>query len=112
MQRWPWWFVPCWYGALPDEEQTVAQIGIFFGTDTGTTRLIAKKIGDAAAKPINVNRIEPEEMLAYDAMILGTPTNGLGRGPSGPRFINTGKDLPRCRDRDVRGNRRVLPQSS
>ena len=48
-------------------EQAMAQIGIFFGTDTGTTRLIAKKIakriGDAAAKPVNVNRIPPDELL-------------------------------------------------
>jgi len=62
------------------------KIGIFFGTETGTTRLIAKKIhkllgDDVAAKPINVNRITPEEMLQYDALILGTPSYGVGDIP-------------------------------
>lgn len=62
------------------------KIGMFFGTETGTTRLIAKKIyklvGDEiAAKPINVNRITPEEMLQYDALILGTPSYGVGDIP-------------------------------
>lgn len=62
------------------------QIGIFFGTETGTTRLIAKKIqkklGDEiAAKPVNVNRLTPEEMLQYDALILGTPSYGIGEIP-------------------------------
>ena len=62
------------------------QIGIFFGTETGTTRLVAKKIqarlGDAiAAKPVNVNRIEPAQLLAYDALILGTPSYGAGQIP-------------------------------
>jgi len=62
------------------------KIGIFFGTETGTTRLIAKKIqkklGDElASKPLNVNRIEPDEMLRYDALILGTPSYGVGDIP-------------------------------
>lgn len=57
------------------------KIGIFFGTETGTTRLIAKrlhkKLGDEiAAKPVNVNRITVAEMLQYDALILGTPSYG------------------------------------
>lgn len=62
------------------------RIGIFFGTETGTTRLIAKKIharlGDALAdKPLNVNRIEPAALLKYDALILGTPSYGVGAMP-------------------------------
>lgn len=62
------------------------QIGIFFGTETGTTRLVAKKLqkklGDEiAAKPVNVNRIAPDEMLQYDALILGTPSYGEGEIP-------------------------------
>ena len=61
-------------------------IGIFFGTETGTTRLIAKKIyarlGDGmAAKPLNVNRIAPADLLAYDALILGTPSYGVAQLP-------------------------------
>lgn len=62
------------------------KIGIFFGTETGTTRLVAKKIhkklGDEIAdKPVNVNRISPAEMLRYDALILGTPSYGVGEMP-------------------------------
>jgi len=62
------------------------KIGLFFGTETGTTRLIAKKmqkkLGDElCAKPVNVNRIAPDEMLRYDALILGTPSYGIGEIP-------------------------------
>lgn len=62
------------------------KIGFFFGTETGTTRLVAKKmhkrIGDELCdKPVNVNRIAPAEMLAYDALILGTPSYGEGEIP-------------------------------
>ena len=62
------------------------KIGIFFGTETGTTRLVAKKIharlGDElAAKPVNVNRIEPADLMQYDALILGTPSYGVGQMP-------------------------------
>lgn len=62
------------------------KIGIFFGTETGTTRLIAKKIykliGDELAdKPVNVNRITPDQLLSYDALILGTPSYGVGDIP-------------------------------
>ena len=62
------------------------KIGIFFGTETGTTRLVAKKLqkklGDEIAdKPVNVNRITPAEMLRYDALILGTPSYGVGEIP-------------------------------
>ena len=62
------------------------KIGIFFGTETGTTRLIAKKIykllgDDLADKPLNVNRIKPQDFLQYDALILGTPSYGVGEIP-------------------------------
>lgn len=62
------------------------KIGLFFGTETGTTRLIAKKIqkklgDDIASKPLNVNRIAPAEMLQYDALILGTPSYGVEAMP-------------------------------
>ncbi|MYM63033.1 flavodoxin [Pseudomaricurvus sp. HS19] len=64
----------------------MVKIGIFFGTETGTTRLIAKKLykllGDELAdKPLNVNRIEAADLLKYDALILGTPSYGVGEIP-------------------------------
>jgi flavodoxin I len=66
------------------------KIGIFFGTESGTTRLIAKKIarkintrleGDPASKPVNINRIDRDQFLSYDKLILGTPTYGDGKLP-------------------------------
>ena len=64
----------------------MSKIGIFFGTDTGTTRLVAKKIfnqlgEELADKPKNINRTSPAELLQYDALILGTPTMALGDLP-------------------------------
>ncbi|MEG3617459.1 flavodoxin [Magnetovibrio sp. PR-2] len=62
-------------------------IGLFFGTDTGKTRKIAKTIykrygnEEVLAKPLNVNRIEPADMLAYDKLILGTSTLKGGQLP-------------------------------
>ncbi|MGB0204691.1 MAG: flavodoxin domain-containing protein, partial [Neptuniibacter sp.] len=64
----------------------MGKIGIFFGTETGTTRLIAKKLykligQDVADKPLNVNRISAQDMLEYDVLILGTPSYGEGDIP-------------------------------
>jgi flavodoxin I len=63
----------------------MAKIGIFFGTDTGRTRLIAKqiakKLGDDAAAPVNIGRATVDEFLAYEALILGSPTLGDGELP-------------------------------
>jgi flavodoxin I len=63
----------------------MAQIGIFFGTDTGRTRLvakqIAKKLGEAAAPPVNIGRTTVDQFLAHDALIVGSPTLGDGELP-------------------------------
>ncbi|NTV70383.1 MAG: flavodoxin [Azonexaceae bacterium] len=63
----------------------MAKIGIFFGTDTGRTRLIAKqmakKLGDVAEAPVNIGRTTLEDFLAYDALIVGSPTLGDGELP-------------------------------
>lgn len=63
----------------------MASIGIFFGTDTGRTRkiakLIARKLGDSAAAPVNVAKAAPEDLLQFPALILGTPTYGEGALP-------------------------------
>jgi len=70
------------------------RIGIFFGTDTGRTRLvakqIAKKLGEAAAAPVNIGRATLAEFLAYDALILGSPTLGDGELPG----LSTGLSQP------------------
>ena len=64
----------------------MAKIGIFFGTDTGNTRKIAKQIqrkfdDELMAKPLNVNRTEVDDFMSYDYLILGTPTLGDGLLP-------------------------------
>ncbi len=64
----------------------MAKVGIFFGTDTGNTRRIAKDIASmlgsaTAAKPVNVRNASVADMLACDALILGTPTYGEGQLP-------------------------------
>lgn len=86
------------------------KIGIFFGTDTGTTRLIAKKMAKRldglADKPLNVNRIELETMLQYDFLILGTPTYGHGQLPGIDTNIKAGswqEFLPGLERTDMKG---------
>jgi flavodoxin I len=63
----------------------MGKIGIFFGTDTGRTRLvakqIAKKLGDAAATPVNIGRTTLADFLAYEHLIVGSPTLGDGELP-------------------------------
>jgi flavodoxin I len=86
------------------------KIGIFFGTDTGTTRLMAKKmakkLGDIASKPLNVNRIEPEDLLQYDALIMGTPSYGEGDLPGVATGVKDGswqEFVPRLANADMSG---------
>jgi len=87
------------------------KIGIFFGTDTGTTRLIAKKIAKSLGpelvdKPLNVNRIEPGDMLKYDALILGTPSYGEGIVPGISTGVTAGsweEFLPQIENTDLSG---------
>lgn len=64
----------------------MSKIGIFFGTDTGNTRRIAKDIHsllgvDIAAKPVNIRTAKVEDLLHYECLILGTPTYGEGELP-------------------------------
>ncbi|MGM3159330.1 flavodoxin [Dickeya undicola] len=72
----------------------MANIGIFFGTDTGKTRKIAKlihqKLGEAADAPVNINRTSLETFLSYPVLLLGTPTLGDGQLPG----IEAGCEAP------------------
>jgi flavodoxin I len=95
-------------------------IGVFFGTESGTTRLIAKKItrkinsryeGEPAAKPININRIELDQLLAYDKLILGTPTYGEGKLPgkvTGNKELSWSEFLPQLEMVDLTGKQIAL----
>lgn len=64
----------------------MARIGIFFGTNTGKTRKVAKMIkkrfdDDTMADPINVNRVTAADVAQYQFLIFGTPTLGDGLLP-------------------------------
>ncbi|MFS2159471.1 flavodoxin [Pseudomonas sp. Pseusp122] len=64
----------------------MARIGVFFGTNTGKSRKVAKLIkkrfdDDIMADPLNVNRTTVEDFLQYSFLILGTPTLGDGLLP-------------------------------
>lgn len=67
----------------------MAKIGIFFGTDTGRTRLVAKQMAKKlgaqlpglVAAPVNIGRTTLADFLAYDALIVGSPTLGDGELP-------------------------------
>ena len=64
----------------------MAKVGIFFGTDTGNTRKVAKSIhkhlgDDKADKPVNIKNATVAELQAYDLLIIGSPTYGEGELP-------------------------------
>lgn len=85
------------------------KIGIFFGTDSGTTRLIAKKISKAlgdnlADGPLNINRITLQDLLQYKLLILGTPTYGEGTVPGKSTGVVAGsweEFLPQLENADL-----------
>lgn len=88
----------------------MAKIGIFFGTDTGNTRKvaksIAKKLGDAAADPVNISKASIDDLLAYDSLILGSPTLGDGELPgleSGGENESWGEFMPNFEGVDLTG---------
>jgi flavodoxin I len=79
----------------------MSKIGIFFGTDTGSTRLVAKKI----------YRTHPNELLAYDALILGIPSYGIGDLPGlavGCQEANWAEFVPYLDGADLTGKRVAL----
>lgn len=88
----------------------MGKIGIFFGSDTGNTRRVAKslhkKLGDDADAPVNVNKATVEGLLKYDALILGTPTLGDGELPglsSGASAESWEEFLPQLKGADLSG---------
>lgn len=63
----------------------MAKIGLFYDSDTGNTRKVAKMIRkyfdehDIDLK--NIKKVEPADFERYSAFILGTPTLGEGELP-------------------------------
>ncbi|MEA3479107.1 MAG: flavodoxin [Bacteroidota bacterium] len=60
----------------------MATIGIFFGSSTGATELIATKLqailGAENAEIYNVDEATIDDINKYDYLIFGTPTWGMG----------------------------------
>ena len=88
----------------------MGKVGIFFGTDTGNTRRvaksIAKKLGDAADAPVDVKKATVDDLLQYDALILGTPTLGDGELPglsAGASDESWEEFLPKLAGKDMSG---------
>ncbi|MDE2441708.1 MAG: flavodoxin [Betaproteobacteria bacterium] len=88
----------------------MTHIGIFFGTDTGRTRLIAKQIAkklrNTADTPINIGRTTVTDFLAYDALIVGSPTLGDGMLPgksTGLSQPSWEEFLPQLAEADLHG---------
>ncbi|MGO9445854.1 MAG: flavodoxin [Thiobacillaceae bacterium] len=89
----------------------MARIGIFFGSNTGNTRKIAKLIrkrfdDNTAADPLNVNKATAELIASYDYLILGTPTLGEGQLPgldADCQNESWAEFLPRHADVDLSG---------
>lgn len=89
----------------------MAKIGIFFGTDTGNTRRVAKDIAtslgsELAAKPVNIRTATVEDLLQYDLLVLGTPTYGEGELPglaTGNATESWAEFLPKLEGHDFTG---------
>lgn len=88
----------------------MAKIGIFFGSDTGNTRKVAKAIakalGDDADAPVNVQKATVEDLLKYDSLILGSPTLGDGELPGVPAGCESeswAEFLPKLKGVDLAG---------
>lgn len=82
----------------------MAKIGLFYGTDTGNTRkvakLIAKQFDEDVVKLYNVVKCSPEDFAEYDSLIIGTPTLGDGE------LENSWADmLPKLKDIDLTGKK-------
>ena len=65
----------------------MARIGLIYGSDSGTTQRMARKIkamfdDETMSAPLDAARVEPNDLLGYNYLIVGTPTVGVGEIPS------------------------------
>ena len=78
------------------------KIGLFFDTDTGNTRKIAKMINKSFDPDVvelkNITKVELADFEKYSAFILGTPTLGEGELPE-----NWDAFLPQLDEMDFTG---------
>lgn len=60
----------------------MAKIGIFYGSSTGNTELVAEKIREAFGKDkadlLNVDEASVDDVLRYTYLVFGTSTWGVG----------------------------------
>ncbi|MEE4257513.1 MAG: flavodoxin [Bacteroidales bacterium] len=59
----------------------MSKIGIFYGSSTGNTEVVAEKIKalfDDEADLYNIDSVSKEEIEGYDYLIFGTSTWGIG----------------------------------
>ncbi len=92
------------------------KIGIFYGTETGMTEAMAQVMyrvlgDDIASEPANVNQAKVSELLHYKALILGTPSYGVGELPgrtTGSEYGNWEEFLFRLDESDLSGKRIAL----
>lgn len=63
----------------------MAKIGLYFDTDTGNTRKVAKMIRKLFAEDevelMNISKVQPADFEKFSAYIVGTPTLGEGELP-------------------------------
>ena len=91
----------------------MAKVGVFFGTDTGTTRRIASTIvkligNEVADKPVNIRNAEVVDLLKYELLILGTSTYGEGELPgksTGNMTESWEEFLPKLKGTDFSGKK-------
>ena len=82
-------------------------MGIFFGSTTGNTENIAEMIqsafGGLVTNMSNITDIEPEDLLAYDVLVLGIPTWNVGE-----LQYDWEDFLPSMKDLDLTGKKVAL----
>jgi len=85
----------------------MAKIGLYYDTDTGNTRKVAKMIRKLFAEDEldlkNITKVEPADFEQYSVFILGTPTLGEGELPE-----NWEAFLPSLEGMDFKGKTLAL----
>jgi flavodoxin I len=112
------WLKYCCFYSLLDTAKVfhMNKIGIFYGTEKGLTQAMAqvmyRLLGDEiASEPLNVNRARVSDFLQYKALILGTPSYGVGELPgrtTGSEEGNWEEFIFRLDETDLSGTRIAL----
>jgi flavodoxin I len=83
------------------------QVGIFFGSSSGKTASVARriheKLGPESSDLRDVEESSPDDLLGYDFLILGIPTWGIGKTQE-----DWGALLPLLENIDLSGKKAAL----